>query len=190
MNLNKRSQQIHSTSDLSGGREKPKYLSNNYIVGLTDGEGCFYIETRLPSGVFKTPRVEMHFFIKMREDEIPLLKKVQEFFGCGGIYYQKEYRLNQRACYRFGVTARKDLFNTIIPFFDKHPLQSQKLNNYLLFRKVSELVKTGDYKNPLGFKKIQQLKLQMNTRARSVREIRSPSGEVKLTQAIAIRPSS
>ena len=98
MNLKKRSQLIHSTS-INEGREKPETLSADYIVGLTDGEGCFYVEARTPIGAHKTPRVELHFFIKLREDELFLLKKVKKFFGCGGIYRQKEYRANQRNCY-------------------------------------------------------------------------------------------
>ncbi len=160
MNLKKRSQLIHSTP-LSGGRVKPKDLSDDYIVGLTDGEGCFYVEVRVPDGVHKS-RVEMHFFIKLREDELPLLKKVKRFFDCGGIYYQKEYRVNQRACYRFGVTAQKDLHGKIIPFFDNKRLQSKKLKNYLLFRKIALLVKNGEHKSNKGLEKIRQLKLRMN----------------------------
>ena len=74
MNLKKRSQQIHSSSIKIERREKPKGLSADYIVGLTDGEGCFYVETRVPNRTHKA-RVEMHFFIKLREDELPLLKK-------------------------------------------------------------------------------------------------------------------
>lgn len=95
MNLNKRSQQIHSTtfSYMSVGREKPKSLSEDYIVGLTDGEGCFYVEIRPPNNTHES-RVELHFFIKMREDELPLLLEIKKFFGCGGVYYQKEYRVN------------------------------------------------------------------------------------------------
>lgn len=161
MNLDKRSQLIHSTLN-NRGREKPKNLSADYIVGLTDGEGCFYIETRAPGGAYKSSRVEMHFFIKMREDELPLLQKVRKFFECGGIYYQKEYRENQKACYRFGVTSQKDLQEKIIPFFEKHPLQSQKLKNYLLFSQIGELVRMREHKNSQGFEKIQQIKSQMN----------------------------
>ena len=86
----------------------------------------FYVATRVPNRTHKS-RVEMHFFIKLREDELSLLKEVQKFFNCGGIYYQKEYRINQRACYRFGITAQKDLHEKVIPFFDKNPLRSQKL---------------------------------------------------------------
>ncbi len=175
MNLNKRSQQIHSSPPLGGRREKPKGLSDDYIVGLTDGEGCFYVQTRVLNGTNQS-RVDMHFFIKLREDEFPLLKKVQQFFGCGGVYYQKEYRVNQRACYRFGVTAQKDLHERIIPFFDKYPLKSQKLKNYLLFRQIGLMVKNKEHKSREGFKKIQLLKSKMNHGARWMREIRSSSG--------------
>ena len=160
MNLKKRSKQIHSTP-LSGGREKPNRLSDDYIVGLTDGEGCFYVATRVPNRTHKS-RVEMHFFIKLREDELPLLKKVQKFFDCGGVYYQKEYRANQKNCYRFGVTAQKDLHEKIIPFFDKNQLHSKKLKNYLLFRRIALMVKNGEHKSNEGYKKIRQLKSQMN----------------------------
>lgn len=166
MSLKKRSQLIHSTSH-SGGREKPnKLLSADYIVGLTDGEGCFYVETRIPKGFHKTFRVEMHFFIKLREDDKSLLEKVKEFFTCGGIYYQKEYRKNQRNCYRFGITAQNDLHKNLIPFFDKHPLQSKKIKNYLLFRQIAQKVKNGEHKTLEGFESIQQLKSQMNKGAR------------------------
>ena len=184
MELNKRSQLIHSSSINIERREKPIKLSSDYVVGLTDGEGCFYVETRSPYGAYKTPRVEMHFFIKMTEEEILLLRSVQKFFGCGGVYYQREYRQNQRACYRFGVTAQKDLHNRIIPFFDKHQLKSKKLRNFLLFKEIGNLVKKREHKNPNGFEKIKQLKLQMNNGARLVREIRLPSGNAKLPKLL------
>ena len=55
MNLNKRSQQIRSIPVKTGRREKPVSLFGDYIVGLTDGEGCFYVEARAPYGDYKTP---------------------------------------------------------------------------------------------------------------------------------------
>lgn len=182
MNLNKRSQLIHSTSTLVEGREKPKVLSEDYIVGLTDGEGCFYVEVREPD-LTHNFRVEMHFFIKLREDDLSLLQKVQQFFDCGGVYYQKEYRVNQRNCYRFGVTAQKDIHGKIISFFDRNQLQSQKLKNYLLFRQIALMVKNGEYKNSEGFERIRQLKYQMNNGTRWMREIRSSSGDSENTRS-------
>jgi hypothetical protein len=177
MALKKRSQQIHSTmfSYMNVGREKPNSLSDDYVVGLTDGEGCFYVEIR-PVTITHGTRVEMHFYIKMREDELPLLRKVQEFFNCGGVYYQKEYRINQRNCYRFGVTSRKDLYEKIIPFFDKYSLQSQKLKNYLLFRQIALMVKNNEHNTEEGLEKIRLLKSQMNNGARWMRESRLSSG--------------
>ena len=180
MNSKKRSQQIHSTPMYIGGREKPTGLSKDYIVGLTDGEVCFYVETRSLNGIHKSSRVEMHFFIKLREDDLSLVQKVQEFFDCGGVYYQKEYRANQKNCYRFGVTAQKDLHEKIIPFFDKNPLKSQKVKNYLLFRQIAFMVKDGEHRTSEGLETIRQLKSQMNRGARWVPEIGSPSGNSKL----------
>jgi hypothetical protein len=102
----------------------------------------------------------------MREDELPLLKQIQQFFDCGGVYYQKEYRKNQKACYRFEIGSQVDIQTKVIPFFDKYPLKSQKLNNYLLFKQVGEIVKKGEHKTSQGFEKVKQLKLLMNTGAR------------------------
>lgn len=190
MNLKKRSQQIHSTTVTSVivGREKPKGLSADYIVGLTDAEGCFYVNIRVPNSTHKY-RVEMHFYIKLREDDLSLLKKVQNFFKCGGVYLQREYRVNQRNCYRFGVTAQKDLHEKIIPFFDEHQLQSRKIKNYLLFREIAMIVKKKDHMKSNGLKRAQQLKMQMNLGARWMPEIGSSSGNSELTQATEIRPS-
>ncbi len=164
--LNKRSQQIHSTSINFEGREKPSCLSSDYIVGLTDGEGCFYVQVRNPNLIWKSYVVGMYFFIKMREDDVSLLREVHKFFGCGGVYYQKEYRVNQRNCYRYSVTAQPDLQKTIIPFFDTHPLHSKKIRNYLLFKEIFELVKNKEHKSLAGLETIRLLKSQMNTGTR------------------------
>lgn len=179
--MNKRSQLIHSTSTHVGGRKKPSKISCDYIVGLTDGEGCFYVNIRPPDKRCQrsTVGIETHFYIKMREDELPLLKEVRNFFGCGAVYFQKESRKNHFHCYRFEINSQKDIHKTLIPFFDKHQLQSEKAKNYKVFREIAMMVKDNLHKEDWGLKKIQLLKSQMNSRARPVREIRSPGGNAK-----------
>lgn len=156
-------------------------INADYIVGLTDGEGCFYINVRPPDKRFKGSKtgVETHFYIKLREDDLSLLKEVKNFFKCGGVYYQKEKRKNHSACYRFEINSREDIQEVLIPFFDKHPLKSKKKENYLIFRKIAMIIRDDDFKNKGSLRKIQKLKSQMNSGARSVREIRSPSGNAK-----------
>ena len=70
-------------------------LSRDYIVGLVDGEGSFTVYLRKQG---KYRKVELHFYLKMRKDELPLLKKVKKFFGCGYISLQKDRRKNHSDC--------------------------------------------------------------------------------------------
>src|SRR3989344_3334428 len=87
------------------GRTKPM-VSNEYVVGLTDGEGCFHI--------------------KMQEQDRPLLEKVKNTLKCGKVYFQKEVRVNHCQCYRYSVSSQQDISNTIIPFFLKYKLQKER----------------------------------------------------------------
>ena len=150
-------------------------VSADYIVGLTDGEGCFYVNVRDRNSRW-TPKVETHFYIKLREDNKELLEKVKASFGCGAVYFQKENRLNHSHCYRFEINSQRDINGVLVPFFDKHPLQGPKKKDFELFRKIVILVREGKHKTDRGLTKIRNLKLQMNHWARPVREIRSPGG--------------
>ena len=156
-------------------------ITADYIVGLTDGEGCFYINVRPPDRRYQGSKtgIETHFYIKLREDDLSLLNQAKSFFRCGGVYYQKEKRKNHSACYRFEINSQKDIQEVLIPFFDKHPLKSKKKKNYLIFREIAMIIRNDNYKEGGSIRKIQKLKSQMNSGARSVREIRSPSGNAK-----------
>ncbi|HUS60005.1 MAG TPA: LAGLIDADG family homing endonuclease [Nevskiaceae bacterium] len=156
-------------------------LSADYIVGLTDGEGCFYVNVRPPDKrwAHSKPGVETHFYLKMKEDELGLLEKVKKFFGRGGIYHQKEKRPNHTPCYRYEINSQKDVHEVLIPFFDKHPLQSSKQKSYRIFRKIAIMIKNREYRKAEGIEKIIQLKSKMNFGARRVREIRLLGGNAK-----------
>ena len=138
------------------------FMSPDYIVGLTDGEGCFYIGIRFPKGLYKTVRVEPHFYIKLREDDLFLLQKVQKTLKCGAIYFQKEKRINHSACYRYEVNTIKNLNEIIIPFFDKYPLLGRKYKSFLIFKEIVDLVSNNKHKTSEGINKIIKLKETMN----------------------------
>jgi len=154
-------------------------LSADYLVGLTDGEGCFYVHVRARQSNSPQPRVDTHFYIKLHESDRRLLEQVRETFGCGAVYVQKEARNNHSQCYRFEINAKRDIFNVVIPFFEKHPLQSQKKQSFEIFREIALKVRNKEHKSPEGFKKIQELKSQMNIGARRMRESRSSGGNAE-----------
>ena len=153
-------------------------VSADYIVGLTDGEGCFYVNVRERNSRW-SPKVETHFYIKLREDNKELLEEVRESFGCGAVYFQKENRPNHSCCYRFEINSQKDIREVLIPFFEKNPLRSPKKNDFGLFRQIVLLVQTNEHKTDEGLKRIRNLRMQMNGWARRMREIRTSGGNAK-----------
>jgi hypothetical protein len=137
-------------------------LSKDYIIGLTDGEGTFLVYIWKREKVTQNPRVECYYAIKMREDELPLLKEVKKFFGCGNIYFQKEYRKNQRDNYRFQIRKIDELNKKVIPLFKKNPLHSQKRKDFEIFCKVLNIVNKKGHLNQKGLEKIKKLKQEMH----------------------------
>lgn len=150
-------------------RTKPK-VNVDYIVGLTDGEGCFYVLIKPPFNKKGGALVQLNFFIKVQESDKKVLDKVCNTLGCGAVYFQAETRVNHAQCYRYTVNSHKDIMKVVIPFFKKHSLQSySKQKNFLLFCRITELVKKGVHHNAQGIERIRQLKSKMNLRTRVVR---------------------
>jgi len=154
-------------------------VSADYIVGLTDGEGCFYVNARDRNPRW-TPAVQNHFYIKLREDNRELLEEIKEGFGCGAVYFQRDNRPNHASCYRFEINSHRDILGVLIPFFEQHPLHGPKQEDFRIFREIAFAVKRGEHKTTEGFENIRKLKLQMQeNRSRWMREIRTSSGDAK-----------
>jgi len=160
-----RSQLRRSTPMYVGGRTKPK-VSSNYIVGLTDGEGCFYVHIKPPYNKSGGAIVQLTFHVKMRAKDKPLLQKIKNTFNCGNVYFQHEKRLNHTQCYRYTVYSHRDILRKIIPFFKKHSLESTKIKDFDIFCTIAKLVSQGQHHTQEGIKKIRALKSRMNRRAR------------------------
>ncbi len=155
-------------------------VSADYIVGLTDGEGCFYVLIQPPFNKKGGARVQLKFFIKVQAGDKLMLDKVRKAFGCGAVYFQAEKRANHTQCYRYTVASHQDIFGIIIPFFLTHPLQAaSKKKSFIAFCRIAKLVKKGAHLTKDGITQIQQLKADMNHRTRVVREIRTLRGNAK-----------
>ena len=146
------------------GRTKP-IVANEYVAGLTDGEGCFYVHVyerdkkKYPRA---HPQIKVHFYIKLRNDDLIVLEKIKQFLGFGFIYFQKEKRVNHSPCYRFEINPLID-WKKLIRFFDKHPLQSpKKQRDFLITKSVYEMLIKQEHFTDEGLRKIRQLKSQMH----------------------------
>jgi hypothetical protein len=160
-------------------RNTPKKLSPEYLVGLTDGEGCFYTRVRPVRSKTQYHSVELHFYIKLKGDHLKLLEKVRDTFGCGAVYRQAESRETHSECYRFEINSRKDIEEVLIPLFDKYPLQGPKQESYAIFKKIARIVFSQRHRSRGWMNEVEELKKKMNLGARRVWKIRSLGGNVK-----------
>ncbi len=138
-------------------------LSEDYVVGLTDGEGSFTVYVRPPKKQHgaKSYRFECHYYLKMREDELPLLKKLKKFFGCGRISFQKDKRKNHKDCYRFEVSNLENIKNRVIPLFKRNfPKSINRKRDFTIFCNIIGLLDKKQTKK--GLKKIMKLKSEMH----------------------------
>ena len=144
------------------GRTKPK-VAKEYVVGLTDGEGCFYVNMGIYPAYRAGTRVQMHFHLKMQERDKDLLEKVRNTLNCGAVYFQKEQRKNHAQCYRYTVSSHAEIFSKIIPFFRQHPLQSaSKSKSFDIFCQIAGLLQKQAHLTAKGVKQVRALKSQMN----------------------------
>jgi hypothetical protein len=157
------------------GRTKPQSVSTDYIVGLTDGEGCFYVLLNKSPKYCTGYGVHLHFHIKMQQIDRELLVKVRNTLRCGEVYFQNEKRLNHVHCYRYTVAAHRDIIEKIIPFFEKHPLQTvSKKKNFELFSQIARIVGRGEHLKKKGIDRIVKLKAKMNQRVVGSRSAGNP----------------
>lgn len=138
-------------------------VNADYIVGLTDGEGCFYVNVSNSPHYLGGARIDLNFYIKMNENDKIVLDKVKSTLGCGNVYFQKEQRKNHTQCYRYTVGSHRDIIGKIIPFFKQNNLQSfSKRKSFEAFCKIAKIVRTKKHLTKSGIDKIRKLKSQMN----------------------------
>ena len=132
-------------------------LEKEYVLGLVDGEGSFNV--RLNASKRRRAKVELKFSLKLRHQDKALLDALHTFFGCGNVYIQRDRRANHTLCYRYEVQNRKDIIETIVPFFRKHqPKAPTRQTDFELFRRIVGLAQ----RKPIDFAGIQKLKEQMH----------------------------
>jgi len=141
-------------------------LTPEYVVGLVDGEGSFTIYVRNPDIEKKVARrvvVEPKFYIKLIERDKDILYALQDFFGCGSVYFQKDTRPNHQHCYRYEVFRWEELQTIIIPFFKQNPLKfASKRLDFKVFCSMMKLLAKGSHRTESGIRELFKLKQQMH----------------------------
>ena len=135
---------------------KPKVKLNPWeVTGFTDGEGCFglYIYENIASKIGWY--VFLDFKITLHEKDEDILYQIQKFFGVGGVFNHGEQTK------QYGIKSIKDQ-QMIIDHFDKFPLKTQKVNDYILFKKAFDIIINKKHLTKEGLDKLIAIKCSMN----------------------------
>ena len=125
-----------------------------WIVGFTDGEGCFSVSifrnvtTKLGWQVFP------EFVVTQGEKSLSALEIFLRYFGCGKIFVNTRYDNHNEHLYRYCVRSLKELNEAIVPFFQKHQLRTAKGKDFRLFVGIIEMMKGKKHLTPQGIRSI------------------------------------
>jgi hypothetical protein len=126
------------------------------VTGFSDGEATFGIFFRKGENRKFGYSVSLCFIIGLHSKDRLLLEKIKEFFGNIGII--SEHGPN---VIHFTVTRIEDIAK-IIEHFDKYPLITQKLADYLLFKQAFELISRKEHLTAEGFQKLVAIRASIN----------------------------
>ena len=104
-----------------------------FVTGFADGEGCFGIKITKNNKCKTGFKVGLFFSIALHEIDKALLEQIKNKLKVGSVYRQGKNAI------QFWVQSIKEL-KIIFDHFDKYPLITDKLADYLLLKKAFYLL--------------------------------------------------
>lgn len=127
-------------------------LTDQYIAGFVDGEGCFSLTMRRDIRHERKSKATYYswkasFVIVLRLDDTEVLNLIQKYFGCGSVTHTK-------TSVRFQISNITELDEHIIPFFQKNPLVGKKGKDFILWSEaIRMLIKYKKKRGKVNVKK-------------------------------------
>ena len=138
-------------------------LDAKWIVGFTDGEGCFHVSiNKLPEMTLGF-QVLPEFRIVQHEKDEAVLHKIKEYFGFGNVKINRTDKWGTRK--EFRARGLENL-NKIVEFFKQNPLKTEKQKDFNFFAEIIDLMNKKEHLTKEGLDKIEKLSLKMNRKAK------------------------
>jgi hypothetical protein len=85
------------------------------------------------------------------------MKSLAQYFNSGFMHL-----ISTTSVLQLRINRYEDIYNKIIPFYKKYPLEGSKALDFSDFCKVAELMKNKAHLTPEGLESIRSAKSQMN----------------------------
>ena len=160
------------------------FLSDDYLIGFTEGEGMFYIGI-VPSKETKTGWQVIYFF-KVSQNPIGLdvLNQFKERLGYGYIKQNSQTDKTDKSL-AFVVRDFSSLRDKVIPFFEGKLVI--KKDAFEKFKQVLDIVAKKQHLTLAGITQILEIAYSMNTQKRKVEKQLFLEAYLKLESSQAIR---
>lgn len=133
-----------------------KEISDEYLSGFTDGEGCFYVGFGKRNDLPLKWQVITEFHVSQNPGGKNVLEFFQKRLGCG--YLKPNHpKSTKDKSWILIVKDRNDLKEKVIPFFQQHKLHTSKQADFETFTKVLTSIEKGEHLTKQGFQQIVEL---------------------------------
>lgn len=138
-------------------------LDPGWIVGFTDGEGCFSVSIHKNALASRTGgwQIQPTFQVTQHQDHRDVLDALLGFFGCG--YVRSKGPRSRIDVY--AVHSTKSLVDRVIPFFERHELRVKR-QDFEKFADIVWSVRNRRHHRPAEFDRIVRLAYSMNSLGR------------------------
>jgi hypothetical protein len=128
-------------------------LSNSWLTGFTDAEGCFTVSFLSNSNDFR-----LRFLVSQKGDiNVPILSYLILLFKTGFIEAH-----SKKSNYSYVINGEKACYN-IIDYFDHYPLKTKKFTSYNLWKEIHNCISNKDHLNPELRIKLFKMAAKVNT---------------------------
>jgi len=104
-------------------------ISNDWVVGFVDGEGCFYVGINEHPEMTVGYQVLPEFRIVQHQSDIQVLFALKKFFRSGVVRKNHDDRSELRL-------RKLDGLLVVVKFFEKHPLKTKKNADFKKFARI------------------------------------------------------
>jgi hypothetical protein len=160
--------ELSSDNPLAADNQQERLIKVGWITGFVDGEGCFSIHlVRQPHrenrrGYRTGFQVAHQFVVTQGAKSIECLRMMQQFFGVGRLHCNRRKDNHKEDLYQFVVCKRSDLVQTIIPFFQRYPLQTAKSQDFKKFVACIRIIQSNEHLTAPGLLQIAEIMQTMN----------------------------
>jgi len=134
-------------------------LESSWIVGFTDGEGCFHISINKIPEMTLGWQVLPEFRVVQHEKDEYVLHQIKNYFGFGDVKINRKDFHGTRK--EFRVRGLENL-NKIVEFFKLNKLNTSKRKDFEIFSEVIDLMNKKQHLTKEGLDKIAKLISEMN----------------------------